>query len=170
MDEGGPISGPLRSQLAEDILSEVISPEYIAIALPFASVGLGIRGTGFVRLGSAAKVAKMSPSERVAQVAANLLGTGLEPGLVRGTMRGLTAFARDPRTLSRIPQAVRNTALFKRGVQSLREVSASFAREAGGGVPGADNPLRLNRVMKDIAQEFDESFSGGGFGAHRATT
>ncbi|MCH8311126.1 MAG: gamma-glutamyltransferase, partial [Chloroflexi bacterium] len=71
------------NNLLEDILSEAISPEYIAIAIPFATVGVGIRGTGFARLASAQAYAQMSPAARLTRVAANLV-VGTDFGLARG--------------------------------------------------------------------------------------
>lgn len=151
------VSTALRSQLTEDVLSEIISPEFIAIALPFAGVGIGATGVGFARVGSAAAVARMSAAARATRIAANLLGTGLEPGAVRGLFRGLTAFAKDPRVLSQIPRAVRDTSLFLRGIQNLREVRAGFigrfgTREQYLKAIGAEDGIRLRRVFKDLEQ------------------
>jgi hypothetical protein len=158
LDQGGPVSGPLRSQLAEDILSEIISPEFLAIALPFASVGLVATGTGFARLGSVARITRMSATEKTIRIAANLLGTGLEPSLVRGTFRGLTAFAKDPRVLAQLPRAVVNNPLFKRGVANLRSARVNALKQFGTEdqylrAIGADDPVRFRRVTKDLIQE-----------------
>jgi hypothetical protein len=75
-------------------------------------------------------------------------------------MRGITAFARDPRVLSQVPRAVRESEPFLRGVENIRAVKAGlvgrnmtpeqYFRELG-----ADNPRRLNRVVKDLGQEFE---------------
>jgi hypothetical protein len=142
----GVISGKLRGELAQDILSEIISPEYIAIALPFAAVGVrGLTGTA-----------------KIARITANLtIGTDvglargfplLRPDKARAVLRALTTVGRSPAALRNIPRIIRENPVFQRGLEGLREVRAGFAREAGGGIPGADNPMRLRRVMKDIRQ------------------
>ncbi|KKM99894.1 hypothetical protein LCGC14_1143260, partial [marine sediment metagenome] len=146
------VSGALRSQLAEDILSEVISPEYVLIALPFA--GVGVRGlTG---------VAKLT------RVAANLtIGTDiglargfplLRPATLRPVLRALTAVAKSPAALRNIPRAIKNNPVFQRGLEGLRSARAS---QIGRGLPheewveaiGFNNRVRLNRVSKDLTQE-----------------
>ena len=146
LSEGGPVSAPLRSQLSEDILSEVISPEYVAIALPFASVG--VRG--------------LTGAPKLLRIAANLtVGTDvgaargfplLRPEKLRPVLQALTKVGRTPAALRSIPTAIRNNPTFQRGLENLRGARASVSRRAGV-VPGADDPLRLRRVTKDIAQE-----------------
>jgi hypothetical protein len=135
------VSSALQSQLAEDIVSEVISPEFVVIALPFA--GVGIRG--------------LTGAAKIARITANLLGTGMEPTLVRGTFRGLTAFARNPGVISQIPKAIRESEFFLRGIENLRAVKAGLAgrglsHEEWVKAIGADNPVRVRRVTKDLAQ------------------
>ncbi|KKK75576.1 hypothetical protein LCGC14_2872330, partial [marine sediment metagenome] len=146
------VSGALRSQLAEDILSEVISPEYIAIALPFASVG--VRGlTG---------VAKLT------RIAANLtIGTDigvargfplLRPNTLRPVLRALTAVAKSPAALRNIPRVIKNNPVFQRGIEGLRSARASLAgrglsHEEWVEAIGFNNRVRLNRVSKDLTQE-----------------
>jgi hypothetical protein len=157
------VSDALQSQLAEDLLSTAISPEFLLIAWPYA-------GAGTARL--------LTTKGKLLKITANLLGTGQEftalglpvraawaggrltPSTLRATMRGITAFARDPRVLSQVPRAVRESEPFLRGVENIRAVKAGlvgrnmtpeqYFRELG-----ADNPRRLNRVVKDLGQEFE---------------
>ncbi|KKN27592.1 hypothetical protein LCGC14_0863100 [marine sediment metagenome] len=132
------ISEFLRSQLAEDIVSEVISPEYIALALPFATVGT-------------ARFA--SPLAKSIKVAANLLFTGVEPNLLRGTFRGLSAFAKDPRTISNIPEAIKGTRLFQRGAEHIRAVRAGDVNWWGSSATprlGDDAERLLSQTQKGL--------------------
>ncbi len=126
------VSGALQSQLAEDILSEIISPEYIAIALPFAGVGVAARGTQLTRtlqitsnlIGAgglevsgpiaAAKLARFTVTAPVRLTARN----------VRGLYRGLTTYARNPQALFQIPKAVRESKLFQQGAEGIRAARA----------------------------------------------
>ena len=136
------VSSALQSQLAEDIVSEVISPEYVSIAMPFGAVGT-------------ARFA--SPTAKIIKITANLLGTGLEPNLVRGTFRGLSAFARDPRVLSQIPKAVRESEFFLRGVEGIRAARASvfgrgLSHEEWVKAVGATDDLKFRRVTEDLSK------------------
>ena len=145
------VSTALRSQLADDILSEAISPEFIAVALPFA--GVGVRGlTGLPKL---------------LRITANLT-VGGDVGAARGfpllrvdkaqsVLRGLTAVARSPLAIRSLPQAVRNNPVFQAGLENLRKAQASVARARGGPAYlqsiGANDPVRFRRVTRDITQE-----------------
>ena len=161
------VSDALRSQLAEDILSDAISPEYLLVALPFA--GVGVRG--------------LTGTLKVLRITDNLIGTGgavpalfrggvagvrgipripaalrMTPAATRGIYRGLTAFARQGEiALRNIPRAIKNNPVFQQGLEGLRAARAGLVGR--GGTPeeflraiGADNPQRLRRVTKDLIQ------------------
>ena len=113
----GVVSDKLRSQLAEDIATEIFNPVNIALVAPFAMQGTaGLTG---VRLAE--------------QIASNLLLTGLEPGLVRGTLRGFAALAsRGTAALKTIPKAVKETPAFQQALRGVREAPEAGARPLGG--------------------------------------
>lgn len=146
------VSGALQSQLAEDIVSEVISPEFLLIALPFA--GVGLRG--------------LTGAARITRIAANLtigsdLGAArgfplLRPGNVRVVMRALTLAARNTNVALRtLPRTILDNPVFQRGLENIRKVKAGLV---GRGLTheeylariGANDPIRLRRVTKDLAQ------------------
>ncbi|KKM16138.1 hypothetical protein LCGC14_1688870, partial [marine sediment metagenome] len=109
------VSGALRSQLAEDVLSEAINPVYLAMAFPF--VGVGLKG--------------LTGAARVLRIAANLtIGTDagaargfplLRPDKLRAVLRGLSAVAKSPTALTRLPKAVRANPVFQRGFRNIQE-------------------------------------------------
>ncbi len=155
------VSGALQSQLAEDILSEIISPEYLLIALPFAGAGVAARGTRLTK---------------TLQLTSNLFGAGglavsAPVGLfklgrvvltsggrnIRGVFRGLTAVARNPQALKNLPRAIRNDPLFQRGLRGLQEARAGMFGRGGTGKQyiraiGGDDPVRLRQVQNDLLQ------------------
>ena len=106
------ISEGIRSQIVEDIGTEIINPAALVLVAPIIMQGTqGLRG---VRL--------------AAQMTSNLLGTGLEPALARGTLRGLTILGRDGLAgLSKLSRAVRKTPIIQEVLRGFRE-----AGEAGG--------------------------------------
>ncbi|KKL58973.1 hypothetical protein LCGC14_2219970, partial [marine sediment metagenome] len=74
----GGISTAIQSQIVEDIGTEVINPAALVLVAPFVlQATQGLRGAALA-----------------AQICSNLLGTGLEPALARGTLRGLTVLGR----------------------------------------------------------------------------
>ncbi|KKM14317.1 hypothetical protein LCGC14_1707340, partial [marine sediment metagenome] len=110
----------IQSQIVEDIATEVINPAALLAVAPFAVVGTqGLRGAPLA-----------------AQITANLLGTGLEPALARGTLRGLTLLGREgPAALTRISKAVQETPIFQRALTGIREAPEAGARPLRGGEP-----------------------------------
>ncbi|KKL48869.1 hypothetical protein LCGC14_2321200, partial [marine sediment metagenome] len=136
-----------------DVLSEIISPEFILIALPFA--GVGVRG--------------LTGVAKVTRIVANLtVGTDiglargfplLRPANVRVVLRSLTLVARSPLAIRNVPNVLDNP-VFQRGLANIRKVRAGLVGRFG--TPedylhaiGADNPVRVNRVFKDLAQNLD---------------
>ena len=127
----GVVSDKLRSQLAEDIATEILNPINIALAAPFAMQGTA--GMTGVRLAT--------------QIASNLTLTGLEPGGVRAVMRGLSLLGRasisGPRAvaaaLRTLPKVVRESDTIRQALKAIREGEAG-ARPLRG---GEDIPLRL---------------------------
>ena len=111
----GGIATAIESKVVEDIATEIINPAALVLVAPIAlSATAGLRG------GAAA-----------AALVSNLLGTGMEPALVRGTLRGLTLLSREGlAALPRISKAVRSTAIFQDAVRGLQ------AGERGGGELG----------------------------------
>jgi hypothetical protein len=116
----GVVSDKLRSQIAEDIATEIFNPVNIALVAPFAMQGTaGLTG---VRLAE--------------QIASNLLLTGLEPALVRGTLRGLSVIGtRGIVALRTIPKAVKETPIFQRALRGIREAGEAGARPLPERVP-----------------------------------
>jgi len=116
----GGVSDVIQSQIVEDIGTEVINPAALVLVAPIAlQAASGLRGV-------AAAEALVS----------NLLATGLEPALVRGTLRGLTVLGRDGLAgLSKLSKAVRETPIIQEAVRGLRE-----APEAGGGRLAGEAP------------------------------
>lgn len=72
----GTVSGKITGDVAEDILTEVINPAAIVLVAPL--VGQGIR------------LSTMSARMVAAKMVSNLLGTGMEPELIRGALRGMS--------------------------------------------------------------------------------
>ena len=156
------VSDALRSQLAEDILSEAISPDYMAIAFPFAGVGVAARGTQITK---------------ILQITSNLIGAGglevsgpralarlarfgatTSASNVRGILVGLTKVARNPAALSNIPKVVRQSPLFQQGLENLRAARAWASRQVLSPEEylsriGADDPVRFRRVLRDLVQD-----------------
>ena len=100
-----PIWKAFNDDLAEDIAAEVLNPANIVLALPFAGVGLRA-GMGF-----------RAASTRIT---ANLLATGLEPGIVSGTLKGLAHVSKyGVKGLAGVPIKIRNSSLFIRGYRNL---------------------------------------------------
>ena len=98
----------------EDVATEVLNPSALLIAIPTA--GAGTEGLQGGRL--------------VAQIMANLVGTGLEPGMARMVGRGLTAVSRDgPRGLVNLPRGVLESQALRSGLINMQR----FATEESGG-------------------------------------
>jgi hypothetical protein len=117
----GGVANVIQSQIVEDIGTELINPVNIALAAPFA-----LQGT-----------AGLTGGRLAAQIASNLTATGLEPALVRGTLRGLTAIgARGAAAARALPKAVRETPIIQQALKGIRETP-----EAGGRL-GDVPPLR----------------------------
>ena len=113
----GVVSDKIRSQLAKDIATEIFNPINIALVAPFAMQGTaGLTG---IRLAE--------------QITSNLLLTGLEPGLVRGTLRGLAVLGtRGTAALKIIPKAVKETPIFQEALRGVQESGEAGARPLGG--------------------------------------
>lgn len=112
----GGVASAIESKIVEDIATEVINPAALVLVAPVAlAAASGLRGV------AAAEV-----------LVSNLLGTGLEPTLVRGTLRGLTILGREGLAgLSKLSKVVRETPIIQDALRGLLE-----APEAGGRVPG----------------------------------
>ena len=113
----GGISTAIQSQIVEDIATELINPAALVLIAPIVMQGTqGLRGAALA-----------------AQMSSNLLGTGLEPALVRGTLRGFTLLGtRGTAALRTIPQAIRETPTFRRALKGIREAGEAGARPLGG--------------------------------------
>jgi hypothetical protein len=109
----GGVATAIESKIVEDIATEVINPAALVLVAPIVMQGTqGLRGAALA-----------------AQMSSNLLATGLEPALVRGTLRGLTAIgARGAAAARTLPQAVRETPIIQQALRGIREAPA-----AGGG-------------------------------------
>ena len=118
----GGVATAIQSQIVEDIGTEVINPAALVLVAPIAlQAASGLRGV-------AAAEALVS----------NLLATGLEPALVRGTLRGLTVLGRDGLAgLSKLSKAVRETPIMQEAIRGLRE-----GEQGGGRLAGDVPPLR----------------------------
>lgn len=110
----GGVAAAIQSKIVEDIATEVINPAALVLVAPIAlSAASGLRGV-------AAAEALVS----------NLLATGMEPQLIRGTLRGLTLLSREGvAALPRIAKSVRASRIFQEAEALVR------AGEAGGGRP-----------------------------------
>lgn len=133
-----PIWKSFRDDLAEDIAAEVLNPANVVLALPFAGVGLRA-GMGF----RAAAI----------RMTANLLGTGMEPALASGVLKGLNVVAKGGlRALVQVPVKVRNHPIFIRGLRNLGG-EAGMVRIGPEGVfltPEAERMLTLANKSKPI--------------------
>ena len=160
-EDTGVLSSAIRAQIVEDVGTDLINPIFLAIAFPTA-------GAGTARL--------LTTQGRALKIAANLLGTGIEPTAARvllwnlpgavgkasgksllATFRAITAVGRNPKSLSQIPRAIRESELFLRGMEGLQAAKAStlgrgLSHEEWVRQIGADDPARLRRVMKDVIQ------------------
>jgi hypothetical protein len=128
----GGVGDVIQSQIVEDIGTEIINPAALLLVAPIVMQGTqGLRGAALA-----------------AQMSSNLLATGLEPALVRGTLRGFSLLGtRGAAALNVIPKAVRDTPIFQRALRGVTE-----AGELGGG------PLRGGGSLDDLArqaQDFD---------------
>lgn len=97
-EEGAKVSRPvveavldpvgLEDTVAEDILTEVINPAAIVLVAPLAGQGI--------------KVGSMSARAMAAKMTSNLLGTGMEPEMVRGTLRAASNLRRHGVTVGKV--------------------------------------------------------------------
>ncbi|KKN08520.1 hypothetical protein LCGC14_1055890 [marine sediment metagenome] len=139
----GVVSDKIRSQLAEDIATEIFNPVNIALVAPFAMQGTaGLTGV---------KLAE--------QIASNLLLTGMEPGLVRGTLRGLSLLGtRGVEALRIIPKAIKETPAVQQALKVIREGEQGAGRLAGdvpplrGGPRGGTANLQARVAEHQTAQ------------------
>ncbi len=142
----GAVATAIQSQIVEDIATEVINPAALVLVAPIAlSAASGLRGV-------AAAEALVS----------NLLATGMEPQLVRGTLRGLTLLGREGlAALPRIAKTVRATRVFQEAEVLVR------AGEAGGGdlrpfiKAARDEGLVDPQAITRRAEELAEAQGGG---------
>lgn len=109
----GKVSQPtydaINSQVAEDIVTEVINPVDLTIAFPFAMSG-----------SMAVAAAQGSKAAIAARFVSEMVGTGLEPGLVQGTARGAQDIIRfGPRAISRVPDMIRATPHFRQAFSNI---------------------------------------------------
>ena len=102
----------IQSQIVEDIATEFINPVALLTVAPFAMVATrGLRGTALA-----------------AQITSNMLATGLEPGLVRGTLRGLSLLRLAAKG-GRLPIKVTDAATARSAAATLREAGNVNAAE-----------------------------------------
>ena len=106
------ISEGIRSQIVEDIGTEIINPAALVLVAPIVMQGTqGLRG-----------------ARLAAQMTSNLLGTGMEPALARGTLRGLTTLGREGLAgASKLSTAVRKTPIIQEAMRN-----AGLGAERGG--------------------------------------
>ena len=143
----GAVATAIESKIVEDIATEVINPAALVLVAPIAlSAASGLRGV-------AAAEALVS----------NLLATGLEPQLVRGTLRGLTILSREGLAgLSRLSKAVRETPIIQDAIRGLQEA------ERGGGelggfaerFAGKSKQLKGGPPVKRPVTTFEEAKQG----------
>ncbi|KKL66137.1 hypothetical protein LCGC14_2147990, partial [marine sediment metagenome] len=121
----GGITDAIRSEIVEDIGTELINPAALVFLVPFALQGIeGLRGATLAF-----------------QIADNLVGTGVTRVAVRGTMRGLTILGRDGLAgVSKLSKAARESPAIKRAIDVLQ--GEAGARPLGDGRPprGAGKP------------------------------
>ncbi len=117
----GGVATAIESKIVEDIATEVINPAALVFIAPVAlSAASGLRGV-------AAAEALVS----------NLLATGMEPRLIRNTLRGLTLVSREgTAALPRIAKAVRETPIFQEALRGIREAPEAGGRPLRGGETG----------------------------------
>ncbi|KKK84838.1 hypothetical protein LCGC14_2779310, partial [marine sediment metagenome] len=131
----GGVATAIQSKIVEDIATEVINPAALVLVAPIAlQATVGLRGV-------AAAEALVS----------NLLATGMEPKLIRGTLRGLTLLSREGlAALPRIAKSVRATRVFQEAEALVRAGEAGGRRPTGplrGGEP-APGFVRLYRGQR----------------------
>lgn len=135
----GKVSDAIQSQIVEDIASEIINPVALLSVAPFAMAGT-----------TTAAGARLTGRALALQVTSNLLGTGLEPALMRGTLRGLTALRlRGLTALQEMPKAIRETSVIQQALRGIRE-----APEAGRvripGTPRQQAILAPKEALQDM--------------------
>ena len=139
----GGVANVIQSQIVEDIGTELINPVNIALAAPFAMQG----------------TAGLTGGRLAAQIASNLTLTGLEPGGVRGVMRGLSLLGRasisGPRAvaaaLRTLPKVVRESDAIRQALKAIREGEAG-ARPLGGEGPLETGIAKLTRALRVTSQ------------------
>ncbi|KKN06498.1 hypothetical protein LCGC14_1076710, partial [marine sediment metagenome] len=126
----GGISDAIRSQIVEDIGTELINPAALVLVAPFALQGIqGLRGTALAF-----------------QIADNLIGTGVTRPLLRGTMRGLTVLGREGLAgASKLSRTIKETPAIRRAIVGMQ--GEAGARPLGGGA------AREARILKS-SQKF----------------
>ncbi len=123
------VSGAIQGDIAEDILTEVINPAFIVLVAPQAMVAT--RGLSGLKL--------------AAQIADNLVGTGVSGPLARATLRGLTNLGRGGLAAARsLPRVVLETPIIQDAIRTLRE-----SPEAGGVVLGRTSRERAILLTKE---------------------
>lgn len=114
----GAVAKGIESQIVEDIATEIINPAALVLVAPVA-----LQAASTLRGAAAASV-----------LVSNLLGTGLEPALVRGTLRGLTVLGREGLAgASKLSLAVRETPIIKQAIKNASELGEAGARPLRGG-------------------------------------
>ncbi|KKN06633.1 hypothetical protein LCGC14_1075320, partial [marine sediment metagenome] len=101
----GGITDAIRSEIVEDIGTELINPAALVFLVPFALQGIeGLRGATLAF-----------------QIADNLIGTGVTRAALRGTMRGLTILGREGLAgVSKLSRVVRETPAIQRAITTLQ--------------------------------------------------
>ncbi len=148
----GAVAKGIESQIVEDIATEIINPAALVLVAPIAlQAASGLRGV-------AAAEALVS----------TLLATGLEPQLVRGTLRGLTVLGRQGLAgSSKLATAVRDTPIIQDALRGLREAPEAGARPLRGGVDDLAarwreaNPVGRKRIEREWLEDRGlEQFKG----------
>ena len=133
------ISEGIRSQIVEDIGTEIINPAAIVLVAP-----LVLQGTQGLRGGALAF-----------QMADNLIGTGVTRPLLRGTLRGLTVLGREGLAgVSKLSRGVRETPIIQEVLRGLREAGEAGGRKPRGGkslaseIESLISDLKASRVTR----------------------
>ena len=146
-----PISGgvatAIESKIVEDIATEIINPAALVLVAPIAlSAASGLRGAAAAGI-----------------LVSNLLGTGLEPQLIRGTLRGLTLLSREGlAALPRISKTVRATSIFQEAVRGIKTGERGGGELGGFGerFAGKAKQLKGGPPVKRPVTTFEEAKQG----------
>ncbi|KKL79658.1 hypothetical protein LCGC14_2012610, partial [marine sediment metagenome] len=132
----GGISDAIRSEIVEDVGTELINPAALVLIVPFALQGIqGLRGATLAF-----------------QIADNLVGIGVTRTALRGTMRGLTILGKEGLAgVSKLPRAIREGPAIQRAIKVLQG-------ETGGGLLGGRTPrqqaiLLAKEALQDLPKK-----------------